>query len=206
MGIPLRGHGFTPLSLSLSLSLNWRGRITFNNRTQEPHRVLVFYPLSEDGDEDVVVHAVEEFPYVAFEREGSPWRTEIGIAQHLFRAIDAPMGSIADATGERGRDERFLKDWIDDRKHGVMQNPVAHRRFMDVPLLRIVDIEAFVRAVTVRPVFEVAVQLENVLLEVPLKTSHVKFVPLVLLERVPRIEQVFRRYNVPEKVAINFHG
>ena len=50
------------LSLSLSLSLSdWRGWIAFNNRPQEPQRVLVFYPLFDNGKKNFVVDTVEEF-------------------------------------------------------------------------------------------------------------------------------------------------
>ena len=52
---------------------------------------------------------------------------------------------------------------------------------------------------------EVAIQLENVLLEMLPEARNVDFVPLILFECSPCRKQILWRYNVPVKVVIDFH-
>src|SRR6266481_524486 len=202
MCIPLRARGSLSLSLSLSLSDWWR-RITPDNFPQKPDCVFVLDPPFEDCGKDSVINAVEEFPHIALEDETIARSVFCDSACFAFQNVHAFMRTEPDAAREGCRDEGLFKDGIQDGKNGVMKNSVAHIGFMDMTLLRIADIEAVIRAVAVRSVFEVAVKLKNILLEIPLEFRDIRLLAFVRLERFPRFEEILRRYDALEKVAID---
>ena len=203
MGIPLCGSGFT-LSLSLSLS-NWCCRITLDDFLQKPDRIFVFNPLLHNTEEYGVIYAVEEFSDIAFEHETIRGAVPSDTAGFTFQEIDAFVRTKPDAAGKRCRNERFLKNRIQNGKYCMMQNAIADFGFMDMALLRVMDIKAIVRPVAIRSVFQIAMKLKNALLEMPLKLHHVGLVPFVFLESFPCGKKIFGGNDAFEKVAVSFH-
>jgi len=216
MGIPLRGEFCVPsccappprpiLELSLSLSLSdWRDGITFDHGSQEPHRVLVFYSLSKNIEKDGVVDAVEKFSHVAFKNKTIGSTVSPDASRLALQNIHAFVSTETNATRKRSRDKRFLKNRIDDQEYCVMQNPVADSRFVNMPLLRIADIETVIWAMAIGFIFQIAMQLKKISLKVPLELRDIQLVALVFFKNFPCIEEILHRYYLPIKVAINFH-
>ncbi len=132
-----------------------------------------------------MIHAVEELPNVTLEDEARARAVPPESPRTFFKPRNPLVGAVAHAAGKGGRDERFLEDRVQDRNHGVVQHPVPHRRFVDVPLLRVADVEALVRAVLVGLVFQLAVEAEDVLLKMPLEPHDIGLIPFSPLEGIP---------------------
>ncbi len=140
-----------------------------------------------------MINGIEKLPHVALERETRPRVVPALPPDHILGGQHAPMRSLADATRKRIGNKTLLKNGINDGENGVMQNPVAHRSFVDMPLLGIGYVESGIRAVLVSFVLQLAVKLKNVFFESPLEPHYVGFSPLVSLESVPRGKEIFRR-------------
>jgi hypothetical protein len=98
-GQPLARPRAVSLSLSLSLS-DWRGFIAFDNTTQEPHRIFVFYPFPKKVEENDVIHAVEEFSDIAFQNETVGRTIPAYATGFLLQNINAFMRAKSDPAGK----------------------------------------------------------------------------------------------------------
>ena len=96
-----------------------------------------------------MINGIEKLPHVALERETRPRVVPALPPDHILGGQHAPMRSLADATRKRIGNKTLLKNGINDGENGVMQNPVAHRSFVDMPLLGIGYVESGIRAVLV---------------------------------------------------------
>jgi hypothetical protein len=118
------------------------------------HRGLVFYSFSKNSDKNSVIYRIEEFSDIAFQYK--TWRSVIlaYLPRHAFKSRDAPMRAKSDAAGKRTRDECRLENGIDNGKYGVMQNAITHQGFMDMSLLRIMNVKAIIRPVPISPALQ----------------------------------------------------
>jgi len=115
------------------------------------------------------------------------------------------MRAEPDPTRERCRDKSFFKDWIQYRKYCMMQNAVADFGFVNMALLRIGNVKAVITPVAIGFVFQIPMELEKVLFDMPLEFNDIRLVSLIGLERFPCREKIFHRNYFSEKVAIGFH-
>jgi hypothetical protein len=152
-----------------------------------------------------VIHAVEEFSDIAFQNEAVGGAIPAHAAGFLLQNINAFMRAKPDPAGKRCRNKRLLKDRVQHRKYGVMQNAVAHFGFVDMPLLGIGNVKAVVTPVAVDFAFQIPMELKNVLLDMSLEFNDIRFVFLIRLECFPRRKKIFHRDYFSEKVAIGFH-
>jgi hypothetical protein len=152
-----------------------------------------------------VIHAVKEFPDIALQNK--TWRGAVSRnrAGFSFENIHAFVRAESDTAGKGSWNKCFLENRIQNRKYCVMQDAVADFGFVDVPLLRIMDVKAVITAVAVGLILQIPMELEKVLLDMPLEFGNIRLVFLVRLERFPCREKIFHRYDIREKVAIKFH-
>ena len=68
------------------------------------------------------------------------------------------MRAFANATGKRIGYEFSVKKRIEYAVDGVVQQPVSHRRLMNIPRLRVVDTEGPVAAMAVGAARQILVQ------------------------------------------------
>src|SRR5581483_7546385 len=111
--------------------------------------------------QDFVVNAVKKLPYIALERIAFARAVAAHGAEHICQSFYAFVRAFADAAGERIGDKAGLEHRVELLENGVMQNSIAHRRFVNVPQLRVGDIKGGVGAVLVRFTSEFAMQLKN---------------------------------------------
>ncbi len=138
----------------------------------------------------------------------SPTDSHIVVAlcsQHVRDLLNAFMRALADAARERVGDKAGLEHRVKCLKYRVMQDAVAHRCFVDVPQFRVGDIKSGVGAVLVGFISQITMQLKNMLFQILLKVHHIVFAALVLLELVPRVEQVLGRSHVFKYSLVRFH-
>jgi len=182
-----------------------RRRETPNDLRDEAYRGIILDALSQNAEQDVMIDAIEELPDVAFQNEARGGAVPGYRMRFIFENLHALVSAETDTTREGGPNKGFLEHWVDHRYDCVMQHPIPHGCFVDVPLLGVVDVETVIWPVSVRSAHEIPMQLKNVLLKMILKPLHVILVSFVSLERVPRGKEIFERRNTVECVFINLH-
>ena len=75
-----------------------------------------------------------------------------------LKAVHCGVGSFPVATGERVGDERFIEKWIELAINRMVDEAVAHARFMNVAWLGIGYFECLIAAVTIRPIYQIGVK------------------------------------------------
>ncbi len=80
----------------------------------------------------------------------------------ITKAVDGAMRALAPAAGIRVEDEFLVEIWVENPIDGVMQEPVAYGRFVDISWLWVADLKSPVRTVSVRFVRKVAVESKDV--------------------------------------------
>ncbi len=145
-----------------------------------------------------MVHAVEKLLHVALERKARVRSVSTDLSSHVLDGSNAAVGPESDATGERVRNERAFKDRTQNGIDGVVQDTVTHRGFMDVSSLGVIDKKSMIRTMPIRFVLEFAIELEDVLLQPPLKCADVSSFGLVAPKSLPRRKQVLRRNDFIE--------
>ena len=142
---------------------------------QKPCRFIVFDFSSKDSQKDAVVDSIEKLPDIAFEHVAR-MRIVFGyFSDHIFHCKDSLVGAFSDTAGKRSRYERWFVDRIQYLENGVMKYPIPHRCLMDMPTLRVMYVEIGVRIMHVRLVFQMPMQLENLLFEIFLQTAKCPF-------------------------------
>lgn len=182
------------------------GSETLDNFAQEPHNVLVLDPLAKHTKQNSMIHAVEKLLNVAFQNKARARAVPRDFSRGPLKRVDSFMGAVADSAGKRSRNERLLEDRVDDEEDRMMQYPVAHERFMNMPLLRIFNVEALVGAVSVVLGDQLAMKREEVGLKFPFEFLDVGLVSLVGFECVPCREEILGRGDPFENISIHFHG
>src|SRR3989338_355226 len=133
-----------------------------------------------------MIHAVEKLLNIAFQYKARPRSVRADFSHHSFERFYSFVIAESYPAGKRGGNKSFFKNRVDDGKDGVVKDAVAHRRFVDVPLFRVPNIKAFVSAMLVGFIFQLTMKLKYILLETPLESPNIFFLPFIALKRVPR--------------------
>jgi hypothetical protein len=181
------------------------GRKAADNFFKQLHYLRILNASCQYLQQYFVVDAVEKLPHIALQCVAGARTIAAHCSEHFRQSLYSFVRALADTTRKGVGDEAGLEHRIKLLKNGVVQHSIAHRRFVDVPELRVGDIKGGVRAVFVCFVSEVAMQLKNVLLQFFFKLHDIVLAPLVLLELVPCIEQVLDRGHVFKYSLVRFH-
>lgn len=100
------------------------------------------------------------------------------------------MRSLPLAAGVRIADERAVEEWVELAIDGMMQEPIAHTRLMDVARLRVRDIESVVTTVDISLIRKIVMKRKNVVRKPVLEFLYVLFVSLPFQEFMPCAEQI----------------
>ena len=191
MGTPFFWRGGFTLSLSLS---RFGTGVAFNYRPQKPQRIFIFNSSFNNGKENFVIDIIKKLLNIAFQYEAITCVVFRDSSHYSLQNRDAFVRAESDATRERCRDKRRLENRIEHRRYSMMEDSVSDCRLVDVPLLGITDVKTFVRAVFVCFVFQIPMQLKNILFQIPLEALNVRLVPFISLKGIPRQEQILGRY------------
>lgn len=193
MRLPIGTPFVGAFTLSLSLSRKSRRLITLDDFSQKPASVRVEYPFLKNTEQDGVVDAVEEFPHIALKRIAWLCTVLTHRTKRSCQIFHALVRTLADSARKRGWDKSRLKNWIEDFKYCVMQDPVTHGRFVYAPQFRIVNHEHPVWSMTILFSAQFATEFKNFVLNIFLKRFDIRSVSLVTFENVPGLEQIFCR-------------
>ena len=199
MGIPMRRSGS---SLSLSLS---RNRIALDNFLKKPHCIIVLDAPLKNREEYLVVNGIKKFFNIAFQNKA--WMRAIfaDFPRHGVKSRDASVRAVTNATRKGRSDKCRLENRIDNGEYGVMQDAIPHERFVDMPLLGILNIKSGICSVAIDSMSQVIVQLKKIFLQISLKCKHIKLILFTCFKRLPCHKEILQRYDLHEKVAIDFH-
>lgn len=182
-----------------------RVREATNDFSEQPHHFEVFNSPCQYPKQYLVVDAVKKLPHIAFEH---PARTRVVAThgtEHLLQPFNAFVCTLTDAAGKGVRDKAWFKQRVEQVEYSVMQDSVAHCGFVYVPQFGIGDIEAGVSTMLVDFVSQVAVQLENILLQIALKIYDIRFVAFLLLKLIPCRKQMLGRGHLLKYSFVRFH-
>ncbi len=132
-----------------------------------------------------MIHVIEKFLNIAFQHKARTCAVFRDFLHRLFQRANSLVRAESDATRERCRDERRLENWIEHRRYSMMENSVSDCRFVDMPLLGIVDIKTRIPTVLIGFIFQFAVEFEYVFFKIPFELNHVNLFSFVALKGVP---------------------
>jgi hypothetical protein len=114
---------------------------TFDNLFKKRERSFVSNLSSDELEKDFVVNVGEELYNIALERIRRPLAICRPPADKLSQSPNAAMCSLVESARIRVVYETSVKEVVHYAEDGLVYNAVAHARFMDVPPLRIGNIE-----------------------------------------------------------------
>ncbi len=166
MGIP-RWREAPVLSLSLSLSRNsaWVG-ITTDYFSEEQSQFQVLNSFFKNIQNYLVIDTIKEFFNVTFQGIARVSVVFTHFSQHFFKCLNSFVCSFANSAGKGIGDKSRFKNRIEYLKQGVMQNPIPHGRFVNVPTFGVVNEKTLVWPVSVYFFLQVAVKLKNILFQI----------------------------------------
>jgi len=167
------------------------GRKASNNLLHKPHSVRINDPLLENCQQNFVINRIEKFPHVAFEHKARPRVVPTLLADHALCGQHALVRALAHAAGKRGGNKVLLKERVQNPENSMVQNPVAHLRFVNVANFRAPDIEARIRSVGVATAEQIPVQGEQILLKRKFERLYIGLLALVASKFLPRRNDVF---------------
>lgn len=107
---------------------------------------------TENVHKDRLVNGCEEFSNVALEHPAGAGIIFRYLASEGAKAVHRSVRALPYSAGIGVGDEQSVKEWVEDTIEGVVQEPVAHARFVDVTRLRVANFEMLVRAVLIRSI------------------------------------------------------
>lgn len=132
-----------------------------------------------------MVHRIKKFLYVALQRITRLRIIPTNLACHLLKRKHPIVRPFADPARKRCGDKGRLKYRIQNAKNGVMDDSVAHCRFMYMSHLRVTNVKAAIRAVFVLFCTQAAMQRKDIFLQVPFKLQYIFSFTLVPAESLP---------------------
>lgn len=116
---------------------------------------------------------------------------------HAGNFLHALVCSFANSAGIRIVDESRLEYAVQNIEHGMMKHSIPHRSLVDSTKLWVMNPKSSVWPVLVGFIFQISIQIKNVLLKIQLKFSNIRLVPFVGLEYLPGTEKRLGRNYRP---------
>lgn len=137
-----------------------------------------------------MVNGIKKLSHVALESITRNCIVSAFFPKHIFSGQHALMRALTDATRKRIGNESLLKNRIKDAEHRVVQNPVSYRGFVNVANLRITNIEACIRPMSIFPSDQIPVKRKEILLKTELKFLNIDLFTLITSKFLPRQNEV----------------
>lgn len=168
-------------------------RIAVNYILQQSHELVVIRPFSENLQKNCMIDRIKKLPHIQLQ---NPQNAGIIAGQFKSKPMKPLYGYVSAlifSGRPRIKNKELIPYWLNYPVDGVVEQPVTNRSFVDMTTLRIVDIKRKVSAMIVGTVFQVLMQLENMIFEVYLELGHIFFVGFFFFKFRPSVEQVFQR-------------
>lgn len=181
MGMPFRPRSLLSLSLSLE---NARG-IASNYLFDENRGIFVLYSPTNKSDQNVLIHSVKEFPYVAFEDETGLGMIPAYFSCNSIKIFDASVITLTDPARKGCRDECGTEYGIQNRKNRVVEDSVTNCRLENMASLWVAYPKIFIWSMPIQTIFQFIVKVEDLLFKLPLEPCYIGLVTFTNLECIP---------------------
>lgn len=200
------GQPFLQCISTLSLSLSQARRfVTPNHFSHKPARIRIDYSFFENAEQNVVVDAVEELPYIAFKCIAWLHAILTHSAKHLREYRDTFMSTLTNAARKGVLNVRRFKDRIQCSKHRMMQYSIADARFVDMSKFGILNEEICVWSMLISFGFQISMKIKYIALQFFLECEYILLHTLAAFELVPRAEECLLRDNLFKDMCVGFH-
>lgn len=109
-----------------------------------------------------MIYIREKLFDVAFQNPASLGIVLANFIRERAKPIDRPVRAFPNPARIRISDKCFLKKRIKNPINGVMQQSVANCRFMNIPRLRIIDLERLITAVLICMMKKIVVERKDI--------------------------------------------
>ncbi len=167
--------------------------------------IIVLDPLSQNGEQNFVINARKKFLNITLQDKTRISVISANLFRYSLQNLHAFMCTESYPARKRSRDESRLKNRVHDRKNRVVQNPVPHRRFVNMTLFGVADIKAHVWAVFVGFILQISMKLKDISFEIPFKLKNIQLAPFIAPKCIPGREEILWRYNFLKNVFVNPH-
>ena len=123
---------------------------TADDRIKKPQNFLIRNILAQNLEKRPVVDAREKLSDIALEHPNRSPVVTAGLGGELTEVVNGFVHSFFVPAGERVGDKRPIEKGIKDAVNGVMEQPVAHIRLVNMTPLGINNVKTFVGSVAVR--------------------------------------------------------
>ena|SRR3989344_6887608 len=190
----------TPLSLSLSLS---RKPTIVRNITS----YYLFYKINDLGILNLsadnrkqygMINRIKEFSDIAFQGVTGTSIVPAYSTHNINSFNHSLVSSLSHSARKRIIYESRLEYRIQNREKSMMKHSVTHSGFMNPAQNRIMYPETLIWSMFVYSIFQISMQVKNILLKIKLKNSNIGFMPFAMFELIPGQKQVLRIGNFGE--------
>ncbi len=169
---------------------------TLDYLVQEIENFFVFHFLAKNFKKRVVIYGIKKPSHVALKSKA--WMRVIfaDSTNHAGNFLHALVCSFANSAGIRIVDESRLEYAVQNIEHGMMKHSIPHRSLVDSTKLWVVNPKSSVWSMLVRFIFQISIQVKNILFKIQLKLGNVRLVAFVGLEYLPCTkERLGRNYR-----------
>ncbi len=174
------------------------GRETLNYISEKCHKPLVGCSFLKNIQEDIVINGVEKLSDIEFQNPECPSVVSRQFESETLQSFDCSMNAFVFSRRPRVKNKDFIPFRLNDPVDGMMEQPVANRRLMDMATFRIAEKKRDIAAMLVVSVFQILMQFKNVIFEIYLEFGHIFFVGFLFFEFRPSVEQVLQRNDFIE--------
>lgn len=161
----------------------------FPKKSPEP---VIGSTFSENAQKNLTINGVKKLSHVQLKYPQHSSMISRQLKSQFLQPLDRSVSPFVFSRRPRIKDEDFVPFWLNDPVDGMMEQPVANRCLMNMAAFRIANIKRDIATMLVVSVFQIIMQLKNVVFETYLEFSHVFFIVLVFLEFRPSVEQVLQ--------------
>ncbi len=199
------GSPFLGAFSSLSLSRKARRPVTSDYFSHKPANTRISNSFFKNAEQNVVIDTIKEFSNITLKYIARLCTISTHSAKHLRQYLNTFVSSFPNAARKRVGDVCWLKNRIQSGEHRMMQHSIANTRFVYMPELGILDIKIGIRSMPIVIGLQIAMQIENIVLQFLLECEHIFFHPLAAFEFIPCAEERLGGGYFIKNVLISFH-
>jgi hypothetical protein len=165
-----------------------RAREASDDAGEELEHVLIRDSLLQDIYQDAVVYGRKEFANIALKDVAGAGIVLRYLVRECLEPPHRPMRSFVEPTGIRIGYEGAVEEGVELAVNGVVEEPVANRRFVNVSGLRIRDLEGIIAAMSIRPTSKILVKSDDIGHQITPKKLDIRKALLTTLELLPSVK------------------
>ncbi len=148
-----------------------------------------------------MVNRIKEFFDIAFESKTRACVIFTDFSDKTLQSPNSLVRSFVQPARIRIKDESPIENRVKNSVDSMVQNPVRNFCFMNISRLRIIDVKWTIRAVAISFIFELQVDIKQIIFQISLKQLNIVLIAFALAESLPSQKQIFLTYNLIKEVV-----